>query len=124
MTALPQGYANGVQVFDRVMKKIRKNQIAAGIGKPFIDDVAVKAASRSMFLDKNRIPEEVAPGIRKYVMEAIISLDKILADIERAGGTISGKKSEFLKEQIKIVAYVCGIDRRTHEEIKIKKITS
>jgi len=57
------------------------------------------------------------------VLEAIISLDKILADIERAGGTISGKKSKFLKEQIKIVAYVCGIDGRTPKDAKIRKIT-
>jgi len=57
------------------------------------------------------------------VLEAIISLDKILADIEHAGGTISGKKSQFLKEQIKIVACVCGIDGRTPEEAKIRKIT-
>jgi len=63
MTALPQGYTNAVQVFDRVMKKILKDQIATGIGKLFIDNVAVKPASRSMFLDKNGIPEEVVPGI-------------------------------------------------------------
>jgi len=63
MTALPRGYTNGVQVFDRVMKKIQKDQIAAGKGKPFIDDVAVKPASRITFLDKDGIPEEVAPGI-------------------------------------------------------------
>jgi len=69
------------------------------------------------------MPEEVAPGIRKYVLEAMISLDKILANIERAGGTISGKKSEFLKEQIKIVTYVCGKDGRTPEDAKIRKIT-
>jgi len=81
MTALPQGYMNGVQVFDCVMTKILKDQIAAGIGKPFINDVAVKPVSRSKFLDKNGIPEEVATGIRKYVLEAIISIDKILADI-------------------------------------------
>jgi len=105
------------------MKKILKDQIAAGIGKPFIDDVAVKPASQTMFLDKDGIPEEVAPGIQKYVLEAIISLDKILADIEHAGGTISGKKSEFLKKQIKIVVYVCGIDGRMPEEAKIRKIT-
>jgi len=63
MTALPQEYTNGVQVFYQVMKKILKDQIAAGIGKPFIDDVAVKPASQSMFLDKHGIPEEVALGI-------------------------------------------------------------
>ena len=34
-----------------------------------------------------------------------------------------GKKSEFLKEQIKIVAYVYRIDERMPEEAKIRKIT-
>jgi len=63
MTALPVGYMNGVQVFDRLMKKIQKDQIAVGIRKLFIDDIAVKAASSSMFLYKNGIPEEVALGI-------------------------------------------------------------
>jgi len=30
------------------------------------------------------------------VLEAILSVGKVLVDIERAGGTISGAKSEFL----------------------------
>lgn len=101
-----------------------KDQIAAGIGKPFLDDIAVKAPSRSLFLDKNGVPEEVATGIRKFVLVAIISLDKILADVECAVGTISDAKSEFLKERIKIVAYVCGMEGRAPEEKKIMKITS
>ena len=52
--------------------------------------------------------EEVLPGLRKYVMEAIVLLDEILADIERSGGTISEEKSEFLKDGIKMVAFICG----------------
>lgn len=58
------------------------------------------------------------------MLEAIILVDKVLADIERAGGTIPGAKSEFLMEHIKIVAYVCGNEGRTPEETKVRKITS
>jgi len=122
ITALPQGYMNSVQVFDQVMKKILKDQIAAGIGKPFIDDVAVKSASRSMFLDENGVPEEIAPRIRKFVLEAIISVDRVLADIERAGGMILGANSEFLMEKLKVVAYICRSNGRTPEGTKVQRI--
>ena len=47
--------------------------------------------------------------VRKYVMEAIVSLDETLADIERSDRTISGEKSEFLKDGIKMVAFMCGL---------------
>ena len=121
MTTLPQGYTNGVQVFGRVMKKSLKDQISAEPGKPFIDDVEVKPPTRSLFLDSSGKPIEVAPGIRRYILKAIVSIDKVMADIERAGGTISGAKSEFLIEQGKIVVYVCGMDRRSPEETKTRK---
>jgi len=124
MTTLPQGYTNGVQVFDRVMKKILKDQISAKRGKPFIDDVGVKPPTRSLFLDSSGKPIEIAPGIRRYILEAIVSIDKVMADIERAGGTISEAKSEFLREQLKIVVYVCGMDGRSPEETKTRKITN
>jgi len=47
-----------------------------------------------------------------------------MADIERAGGTISGAKSEFLMEQWEIAAYVCRMDGRSPEETKTRKITN
>lgn len=45
-----------------------------------------------------------------------ISVDKVLADIERARGTISGAKSEFLMEQLKVVTYDMrdGREERSH----------
>jgi len=124
MTTLPQGYTNGVQVFDSVIKKILKDQISAKQGKPFINGVGVKPPTRSLFLDSRGKPINVAPGIRRYILEAIVSIDKVMADIERAGGTISGAKSEFLMEQLKIVAYVCRMDGRSTEETKTRKITN
>ena len=122
MTTLPQGYTNGVQVLDRVIRKVLKNIISENFGKPFIDDITVKPKKKSYFRDSNGRQEEVAPGIRRFVLETIISLDKVFADIERAGVTISGEKSEFLKESLKVVAYIYGEKGRSLEEVKMKTI--
>ena len=46
-------------------------------------------------------------------------MDRVLADIERAGETISGAKSEFLMEKLKVVAYLCGSNGRTPEDTKV-----
>lgn len=75
-------------------------------------------------MDLNGKPIEVTPGIRKYSLEIIISIDKVLADIEQARGTILGAESEFLMDQLKIVAYICGMDGRSPEETKTRKITN
>ena len=141
MATLPQGYTNGVQVFDRVIRKVLQKQIAQGWVKPFIDDVGVKPASKSFYRkrkqtscraegdeteegDKDDEFEEVIPRVKKYVMEAIVFLDETLADIEQSGRTISGEKSEFLKDGIKMVAFMCGSKGRTPEEAKIRKIVN
>ena len=121
-TTLPQGYTNGGQVFDRVIRKVLKDVISQNRVKPFIDDMAVKPKTKSYFRDSNGRIEEVAPGIRRFVLEAIISLGKVLADIEWARATIFGEKSEFLKESLKVVAHICGEKRRSLEEVKMKKI--
>jgi len=66
-----------------------------------------------VFLDSSRKSIKVAPWIRRYILEAIISIDKVRADIERVGGTILQAKSQFLMEQLKIVVHVCEMDGRS-----------
>ena len=63
MITLPQGYTNGVQVFDRVIHKVLKDVISENRGKPCIDDIAVIPKTKSYFRDSDGRPEEVAPGI-------------------------------------------------------------
>ncbi len=123
MTTLPQGYTNGVQVFDRFIRKALSEQIAQGRSLPFVDDVGIRPNTRSFYKrEGGEEYEEVMPGVKKYVMEAISSLDQTLADIERSGGTVSGEKSEFLKDGVKVVAFVCGSAGRTPEAAKVHKI--
>ena len=59
-----------------------------------MDDVVVRPNSRSRYSDKET-GEPLISGISrvgKFVLEAIQKVDAVLADIERAGGTISGYK--------------------------------
>ena len=57
--------------------------------KLFLDNMGVNGPKTKY---KN---EKVALGIRRYVLEHIKNLDKVLADLERAGITIAMGKSQF-----------------------------
>lgn len=60
-------------------------------------------------------------SIRKFVMELIISLDEVLADIERLGGTICGEKSEFLKDGVKMVVIHLWFGRKNTRRSESEK---
>ena len=44
-------------------------------------------------------------GVRKYILEYIIQLDRVLTDLERARCIILGAKSQFYKDKIIVVGY-------------------
>jgi len=46
--------------------------------------------------------------VRRYILEYIIWLDGVLADLEQAGYTILGVKSYFYKDEIIVVGYRCN----------------
>jgi len=124
MTTLPQGYTNSVQAFDGVIKKVLHAQIVRGRCEQFIYNVLVRPKSRSQYFAKGTAEPtiSVVPGIRRFVLEAIQNLDTILADIERAGATISGPKSVLVAAGIKVVAYVFDSSGRHPNTEKVKKI--
>ena len=66
--------------------------------------------------------EEVEPGIRRYVLKHIQSLDKILINLERANYTVSGVKSRFCITNLKIVRYIYNTKDRRPDTAKIIKI--
>ena len=123
LTTLLMGYKNSVQVFDRVMRKVLLHQILRGRCKPFIDDVAAKPSSTSTYPDADGKPKiSMIPGVRLYILEAKQSLDEVLADIERAGGTILWFKCAFVCEGLKIIVLVCDSKGRHPVAEKVRKI--
>ena len=57
------------------------------ICKPFIDDIGIKG------LDSTYKDIEVGKGIRKYVLEYLINLDKTLLNLELGGATTLATKT-------------------------------
>jgi len=60
--------------------------------------------------------------MRRYILEHIIWLDRVLIDLKRAGCTILGVKSYFYKDKIIVVSYHCNGKGRYLEELKVVKI--
>jgi len=66
--------------------------------------------------------EESLLGVYRYILEHIIWLNRVLADLEQAGCTILGAKSHFCKDKIIVVGYRCNGKGRYPEESKVAKI--
>jgi len=113
-TTLPQGATNSVAQFVRIVTKILEDLIPKDC-LPFLDDIGVKGPLS--YYDE----EEICPGVRRYIMEHIQSLDRTLERLERAGCTI-GAKSQFCIDGIRIVGFVCGAEGRSPDSVKVIKI--
>ena len=104
-TVLQQAGTNNVATFVRIVNKILAR--CRDISRAFLDDVGMDGP-RTKYNN-----ELAAPGVRRYVLEYIQNLDRVLCDIERSGATISGMKSEFCKDRLKAVGFIYD-DRGRH----------
>ena len=114
-TTLPQGATNSVAQFVRVVTEILMDHIPRRC-VPFLDDIGVKGP-RTEYNG-----QEVAPGVRRFVIEHLQWMDAVLADLERAGATISGEKSQFCLQGIKMVGFICDTNGKHPESVKVIKI--
>lgn len=88
LTILAQGATYLITQFVRIVLKILA-QYLRDQAKFFLDNVGVKEPKTTY----NK--RELAPEIRQYMVKHIQNLDKVLADLEQAGVTIAGAKSQF-----------------------------
>ena len=84
----------------------------------FIDNIRVKGPKT--YYDM----AEKLPGIRQYVFEHFMSLDKVLYLLELAGVVISGEKSQFGMPGLKIVGWVCDYQGRHPDAEKVAKLVN
>ena len=114
-TVLQQGGTNNVATFVRIVNKILFR--CRDRSRAFLDDVGVDGPHTKY---NNEL---AAPGVRRYVLEQIKNVDRVLCDIERSGATISGAKSEFCKDRLKAVGFICDDKGRHPAPGKIVKVT-
>jgi hypothetical protein len=84
----------------------------------FLDDIEMKKP-KSKYND-----EEILgfPGVRRFILKYIQSLNAVLADLERARFIISAEKSVFYITGLKIVRYVYDANERHSNYVKVLKI--
>jgi len=113
-TTLPMGATNSVAQFLRITLRIlERNKKQA---KSYFDDIVVLGPKTTY--DN----EEVLPGIRRFVFEHLVNLDRTLVSFEVAGARLSGEKSQWCHPGLVIVGYTCDYDGRRPEAAKVAKI--
>ena len=60
--------------------------------------------------------------MRRYILEYIIWLDRVLIDLERARCIILGVKSHFCKDKIIVVGYYYNRKGQYLKKLKVTKI--
>jgi hypothetical protein len=66
--------------------------------------------------------EEIIPRIRRYILEHIIWMDRVLANLEKAEYTILKAKSQFCMPRLRVIRFVCDVLGRHPNTFKIIKI--
>lgn len=117
MCTLPQGATNSVAQFMRVITRILGDLIPE-VCRAFLDDITVKGPVNRY--DDEECPD--IPGVRRFVAEHLLSIDKVLVNLELAGCTVNAKKSNWCQPTCTVVGYVCGTYGRKPEHAKVIKI--
>jgi hypothetical protein len=112
---LPMGTTNSVAEFVRVVTKILQD-LVPHVCMPYMDDIAVKGPKT----DYNG--ELLIPGVRRFVGEHIMNIDKVLRNLELAGATASGFKSDWGYDSMGVVGYVVDKHGRHPANKKVQKI--
>jgi hypothetical protein len=95
-TIILQKITNSIAQFVQIVTKILKKYIPH-VYLSFIDDIDVKE-SKTTYNN-----EKVIFRIRKYILEHIIWINRILTNLKRAKCTISGVKSQFYIFKLRVV---------------------
>lgn len=121
LTSLPMGWTNSVQVFQGDVAFILQDEYK--ICSNFVDDVPVMGPA-SRYETGGGTFETIPgnPGIRRFIWEHVVDVNRIMHRIGHAGGTISGKKLFIAVPEVTIVGHRCTYDGRVPEEGKVDKI--
>lgn len=115
MCTLPQGATNSVAQFLRAMTRLLYDLIPH-VCRPFMDDIGIKGPETT-YND-----EETLPGVRRYVLEHLINIDKVLLNLELGGATASAEKTQWCRKKGSFLGFLCGTDGRLPDPKKTLKL--
>ena len=122
ITSMPTGYTNSPAEFQQCMVFILQDEIPQ-TANIFIDDLPVKGPV-SQYLDENGKPETLPenPGIRRFIWEHAVDVNRIMHRIKESGATFSAKKTQICRPEVVIIGQKCTPKGRLPDDDKVAKI--
>lgn len=122
ITSIPMGYTNSPAEFQKCMTFIVKDEIP-DVANVFIDDLPIKGPT-TQYLDLDGKPQTLPenPGIRKFIWEHAIDVNRIMHKVKESGATFSAKKTQICRPEVVIIGQKCTPEGRLPEEDKVQKI--
>lgn len=122
LTSMPMGYTNSPAEFQQSMVFIIQPEIP-DTANIFIDDLPIKGP-KTQYLDGQGKPEVLPdnPGIRRFIWEHAVDVNRVMHRIKESGATFSAKKIQMCKPEVVIIGQKCTPEGRLPEDDKVAKI--
>lgn len=122
LTCMPMGYTNSPAEFQKCMVFILRDEIPH-VANIFIDDLPIKGPA-TIYPDEKGNPEVLKenPGIRRFIWEHALDVNRIMHRIKQAGATFSAKKVQLCRPRVLIVGQTCTPEGRLPDDAKVEKI--
>ena len=122
ITSMPTGYTNSPAEFQQCMVFILQDEIPH-VANIFIDDLPIKGPA-SQYLDQDGKPETLSenPGIRRFIWEHAVDVNRIMHRIKESGATFSAKKTQICRPEVVIIGQKCTPQGRLPDGEKVEKI--
>jgi transposase InsO family protein len=120
--SLPMGYTNSVAEFQNCTSFILQHEIPRNVNV-MMDDIGIKGPpTRYEQPDGSyeTIPEN--PGIRRFVWEHAVVVNRVLHRLAHAGATISPRKSQVARPEITLVGQRVTYEGRLPDNSRVSKI--
>jgi hypothetical protein len=122
LTVLPMGWSNSVSIFHGHITHILQDEIPHK-GRSFIDDIVIKG-DKTKELDDRGNAKVLAenPGVRQFVFNHLVDLNRILHRLGHAGVTVSAKKIALCVPEVSILGHRCTGEGRVPDQSHVAKI--
>lgn len=122
LTCMPMGYTNSPAEFQQTMVYILQPEIPE-VANIFIDDLPIKGPA-TIYPDQDGNPEMLTEnrGIRRFIWEHAVDVNRVMHRIGAAGATFSAKKIQLCRPIVYILGQKCTPEGRLPEDDKVSKI--
>jgi hypothetical protein len=123
LTVLPMGWSDSPAVFQNDVAFILQHETE--VAPNFQDDVNVLSPPTRYELPDGSfelIPEN--PGIRRFVWEHCVDVNRVLHRLKHAGATVSASKLFICVPEVLVVGQRCTYEGRIPDHSKVSKITN